>query len=163
MSYKQTTSERLGGQTCWSTQPCTALQARAGHHVDPRSLTRAGEHDVSHARKPRERERLRSLCRREPRNLVQTARDQRGAAVATEAQPIGDAACDREHVLQRTAQLDTCYKSMRAIVRLAGDCRIAADISAAIAHIWLPNGRSKQCGASVLPAITHSPTTSVVR
>ena len=46
---------------------------------------------------------------RQARDLVEAARDERGAAVGAKAQPVGDAAGDGQHVLQRAPQLHALH------------------------------------------------------
>ena len=44
--------------------------------------------------------------RRQPPELVQAARDQRGARVTAKAEPVGEADGDRHHVLERAPDGD---------------------------------------------------------
>ena len=66
---------------------------------------RAGEDQVAHAGEAGHGERVRAERDGEARELGEAAGDERRAPVAAEAQAVADAAPQRQHVLQRAAQL----------------------------------------------------------
>ena len=71
-----------------------------------REVAGAGQHQVSQARQTRSASRVCRPARRRAARLGETARDQRGARVVAEAQAVARAGGDREHVLDRAADLD---------------------------------------------------------
>ncbi|MCK6430138.1 MAG: hypothetical protein L6Q72_13785 [Burkholderiaceae bacterium] len=66
---------------------------------------RSAKVDVADARQPHEGFEPRAERKPEPHRLGEPARDQRGARIAAELLPGGNAARDRQHVLQHAAQL----------------------------------------------------------
>ncbi len=70
--------------------------------------TGAGEDEVAHAGQAAHGQRVGAQRDGQPRHLAEAARDQRRAAVAAKAEPVADAARQRQHILQRTAKLHPC-------------------------------------------------------
>ena len=66
----------------------------------------AGRDDVAHPGQPGEGQRVRAGRDPEPGHLGQAAGQQAGLAVVAEAEPVGRTCRDRDHVLERPAQLD---------------------------------------------------------
>ena len=66
----------------------------------------AGQHQIAKAGQAGQRVALRAERHRQPRELGETARDQRGQRVVAEPEAFDDAGRDRDDVLQRAAKLD---------------------------------------------------------
>ena len=64
---------------------------------------RAGQHQIAEARQARQRFRLRAAGQAEAHHFGKAARDQRGAGILAQPQPLDHAAGDGEHVLDRAA------------------------------------------------------------
>jgi hypothetical protein len=75
-----------------------------------------------------------------------TARDERRARVVAEVKPVADAARDREHVLERAAELDACR---------AGACRRLAWRMGFVACPRLPQACGRALAAAQSPARTR--------
>ena len=72
----------------------------------PREIAGAGEHEVAHPGEARDAEHVPALGDGESGVLPEAACDPRGAGVVSEPEPVAGAGRDREHVLERAADLD---------------------------------------------------------
>src|SRR6266480_1390094 len=72
-----------------------------------REASRARQDEIAEPREPGERRRAGAEGDREARHLGEAARDEGGARVLAEREPVGQAGRDRHHVLERAARLDT--------------------------------------------------------
>ena len=75
---------------------------------------------VAHAGEPRERLRLAAHRHAEPRDLGEPARDHGRARVVADAEPVAHARGDRDHVLERAAELAADHVGVRVDAEQAG-------------------------------------------
>ena len=84
---------------------CPARQRHAERAI-ARQRPGAGQHQVAESGQPRQRRRLAAQRDRQPRDLGQAARDQRGARVLAQPEAVGEPGRHGDHVLERPADLD---------------------------------------------------------
>ena len=83
-----------------------AARERQADLAVARQIAGAGQHEIAEPGQPGERQRVAAHPLREPAHLGEAARDQRGARVVAEAEPVAAADRDRDDVLQRAAHAD---------------------------------------------------------